>query len=61
MSSANGRRLAASFREWLARIGTDFSNQHLADQKVPSEQRRPYTIVIGMRSRLTAGLADMLR
>jgi DNA-binding Xre family transcriptional regulator len=56
-----GRGLAASFRERLARIGTDFSNQHLADQKLAPEQRRPYTIVIGMRSWLMAALADMRR
>ncbi|MBK9623163.1 MAG: helix-turn-helix transcriptional regulator [Rhodocyclaceae bacterium] len=56
-----GRGLANSFRERLARIGQDFSNQHLADQKLPSDQRRPYTIVIGMRSWLMAALADMHR
>lgn len=56
-----GRGLANSFRERLARIGQDFSNQHLADQKLPPDQRRPYTIVIGMRSWLMAALADMQR
>jgi len=56
-----GRGLANSFRERLTRIGQDFSNQHLADQKLPPEQRRPYTIVIGMRSWLMAALADMQR
>jgi len=47
--------------EHLMRIGQDFSNQHLADQKLPPDQRRPYTIVIGMRSWLMAALADMHR
>lgn len=56
-----GRGLANSFRERLMRIGQDFSKQHLADQKLPPEQRRPYTIVIGMRSWLMAALADMQR
>ncbi len=56
-----GRGLANSFRERLTRIGQDFSNQHLADQKLPADQRRPYTIVIGMRSWLMAALADMQR
>ncbi|MEF8754278.1 MAG: helix-turn-helix transcriptional regulator [Accumulibacter sp.] len=56
-----GRSLASSFRERLLRVGQDFSNQHLADQKLPPEQRRPYTIVIGMRSWLMAALAEMLR
>lgn len=56
-----GRGLASSFRERLLRVGQDFANQHLADQKLPPEQRRPYTIVIGMRSWLMAALAEMLR
>ncbi len=56
-----GRGLANSFRERLMRVGQDFSNQHLADQKLPPDQRRPYTIVIGMRSWLMAALADMQR
>ena len=56
-----GRGLANSFRERLMRVGQDFSNQHLADQKLPADQRRPYTIVIGMRSWLMAALADMQR
>ncbi len=56
-----GRSLASSFRERLLRVGQDFANQHLADQKLPPEQRRPYTIVIGMRSWLMAALAEMLR
>jgi DNA-binding Xre family transcriptional regulator len=56
-----GRGLANSFRERLTRIGQDFSNQHLTDQKLPADQRRPYTIVIGMRSWLMAALADMHR
>jgi DNA-binding Xre family transcriptional regulator len=56
-----GRGLANSFRERLMRVGQDFSNQHLADQKLPPEQRRPYTIVIGMRSWLMQALAQMHR
>ena len=56
-----GRGLANAFRERLTRIGQDFSNQHLTDQKLPPDQRRPYTIVIGMRSWLMAALADMQR
>ena len=56
-----GRGLANSFRERLMRVGQDFANQHLADQKLPAEQRRPYTIVIGMRSWLMQALAQMRR
>lgn len=56
-----GTGLAASFRERLARVGQDFSNQHLADQKLPVTQRRPYTLVLGMRSWLMAAFRDYLR
>lgn len=45
-----GRSQANAFRERLTRVCQDFSNQHLADQKLPPEQRRPFTIVVGMRS-----------
>lgn len=56
-----GTGLAANFRERLARIGQDFSNQHLADQKLLANQRRPYTLVLGMRSWLMAAFRDCLR
>jgi transcriptional regulator with XRE-family HTH domain len=56
-----GRGLANSFRERLARIGQDFSNQHIADHKLPADQRRAYTLVIGMRSWLLAAFRDMKR
>ena len=45
----------------LMRVGQDLPHQHLAAQKLPADQRRPYTIVIGMRSWLMAALADMQR
>ncbi len=56
-----GRGLANAFRERLARIGQDFAQQHIADQKLLAEQRRPYTMVIGMRSWLMAAFRDLLR
>ncbi|WP_395694843.1 helix-turn-helix domain-containing protein [Piscinibacter sp.] len=56
-----GRGLANSFRERLMRVGQDFSNQHLADQKLPPEQKRPYTLVVGMRSWLFAAFRDLKR
>ena len=56
-----GRGLANSFRERLARIGQDFANQHIADQKLPAGERRPYTLVIGMRWWLMAAFRDMMR
>ncbi|TVT78529.1 MAG: helix-turn-helix transcriptional regulator [Denitromonas halophila] len=56
-----GRGLAASFRDRLTRICQDFSNQHLADQKLPADQRQPFTLVIGMRSWLMPALKQMQR
>ncbi len=56
-----GRGLANAFRERLARIGQDFAQQHIADQKLPADQRRPYTLVIGMRSWLMAAFRDLMR
>ncbi len=45
-----GKSLANSFAERLQRIGQDFAQQHLADQKLPDAQKQPYTLVVGMRS-----------
>ena len=56
-----GTGLANSFRERLMRIGEDFARQHVADQKLPASQRRPYTMVIAMRSWLMAAFRDMKR
>ena len=56
-----GRSLAATFVERLQRIGQDFAQQHLADQKLPPDAKRPYTLVIGMRSWLFAAFRDLKR
>ena len=56
-----GRSLATLFNERLQRLGQDFAQQHLADQKPPPEQKRPYTLVIGMRSWLFAAFRDLKR
>ena len=56
-----GRSLATSFVERLQRVGDDFARQHLADQRLPEEQRRSYTVLIGMRSWLFADFRDLLR
>ncbi|MBX3621021.1 MAG: helix-turn-helix transcriptional regulator [Rhizobacter sp.] len=56
-----GRSLAASFAERLQRVGQDFAQQHLADQKLPPDQKRPYTLVVGMRSWLFAAFRDLKR
>lgn len=56
-----GRSLAAMFNERLQRVAQDFAQQHLADQKLPPDQKRPYTLVIGMRSWLFGALRDLKR
>jgi transcriptional regulator with XRE-family HTH domain len=53
--------LAATFAERLQRVGQDFAQQHLTDQKLPADQRRPYTLVVGMRSWLFAAFRDLKR
>lgn len=56
-----GRSLAATFMERLQRVGQDFAQQHLADQKLAPDQKRPYTLVVGMRSWLFAAFRDLKR
>jgi len=56
-----GRSLANTFVERLQRVGQDFAQQHLADQKLPADQRRAYTLVVGMRSWLFAAFREMRR
>ncbi|HJV63786.1 MAG TPA: helix-turn-helix transcriptional regulator [Albitalea sp.] len=52
---------ASAFVERLQRVGQDFAQQHLADQKLQPAQRRPYTLVVGMRSWLFAAFRDLKR
>jgi hypothetical protein len=56
-----GRSLATAFNERLARVAQDFAQQHLADQKLGPEQKRPYTLLIGMRSWLFEAFRDLRR
>ena len=52
---------AANFVERLQRVGQDFAQQHLADQKLGPEHKRPCTLVVGMRSWLFAACRDLKR
>jgi len=52
---------ASSFVERLQRVGQDFAQQHLADQKLAAEQKRSYTLIVGMRSWLFAEFRDLKR
>jgi hypothetical protein len=56
-----GRSLATTFVERLQRVGQDFAQQHLADQKLEPHERSSYTLVIGMRNWIFAGFRDLMR
>src|SRR5260221_6605558 len=56
-----GPNEAAGFVDRLRRVGEDFAQRHLADQKLPEAQRRDYTLVVGMRSWLFAAFRDLKR
>jgi hypothetical protein len=53
--------LATTFVERLQRVGKDFAQQHLTDQKLGPDQKRSYTLVVGMRSWLFAAFRDLKR
>ena len=52
---------AEALAERLRRVGEDFAQQHLADQKLPAARRRAYTLVVGMRSWLFGAFRDLKR
>jgi transcriptional regulator with XRE-family HTH domain len=56
-----GHALAGTFVERLHRLGQDFAQQHLADQKLPAAKKQAYTLVVGMRSWLFAAFRDFKR
>ena len=53
--------LAATLVERLRRVGHDFAQAHLAEQRLPDEQRTPYTLLVGMRTWLFAAFRDLKR
>lgn len=42
--------MARELRDRLQRVAEDFARQHLVDQKLPEDEKRQYTLVMGMRS-----------
>ncbi|MEO8806114.1 MAG: helix-turn-helix transcriptional regulator [Burkholderiaceae bacterium] len=52
---------ATGFIERLQRVGQDFAQQHLTEQKLPAEQKRSYTLVVGMRSWFFGAFTDLKR
>ena len=55
------KSLAATLVERLQRVGQDFARAHVAEQKLPEEQRTPYTLLVGMRTWLFAAFRDLKR
>jgi hypothetical protein len=53
--------LIAAFNERLERVAQDFAQQHLADQRLPPEQRQAYTLLVAVRSWLFAPFASLRR
>lgn len=55
------RALAGIFVERLQRVGQDFAQQHLADQKLAADKKDAYTLVVAMRSWLFVAFRDLKR
>ena len=55
------RALAPAFQERMQRVAQDFAQQHLADQKLPLQEREGYTVLLAMRSWEFEAFASMRR
>ena len=55
------KSLAATLVERLQRVGQDFARGHVAEHKLPDEQRESYTLLVGMRTWLFAAFRDLKR
>ena len=56
-----GSSQAQLLHERLLKLAEDFAQQHLADQRLPAEQKRAFTLVLAMRSWLFASFRDLKR
>ena len=56
-----GRDMAHSFNERLQRLAQDYARQHRQDQRLPVSQRRPFTLVLAMRSWVFGAFKDLQR
>ena len=52
---------ASNLVERLQRVGQDFAQQHLIEQKVSDDLKRSYTLVVGMRTWLFAPFRNLER
>jgi lambda repressor-like predicted transcriptional regulator len=56
-----GRASAEGMAERLQRLAQDFSQQHLADQRLPEDRKLPFTMVLGLRSWLFGVFRELKR
>ena len=55
------KSLAATLVERLQRVGQDFARGHVAEHRLPDEQRDSYTLLVGMRTWLFGAFRDLKR
>lgn len=53
--------MARELRDRLQRVAEDFARQHLLDQKLPEDEKRQFTLVMGMRCWLFERFAHLQR
>lgn len=56
-----GKEAAFTMQEKLQRLGHEFAQQHLADQRLPPSQREGYTLVLAMREWEFVAFKDLRR
>jgi DNA-binding Xre family transcriptional regulator len=56
-----GKDAALGFTEKLQRVAQEFAQQHLADQKLPANQREGFTLVLAMREWEFSAFKDLRR
>jgi transcriptional regulator with XRE-family HTH domain len=56
-----GRDAALGFNEKLQRVAQEFAQQHLADQRLPANQREGFTLVLAMREWEFSAFKDLRR
>jgi hypothetical protein len=56
-----GSSQAHQFNERLRRVAEDFALQHLSDQKLPDDEKLPFTLVLSMRSWWFSALRHLSR
>lgn len=56
-----GRDMAASFNDRLRRLAQDYARQHHLDQRLPVDQRQPFSMILALRRWEFSVLRDLQR